>query len=121
MDAVPNLYLYTLSHAYTSEAPSDTFYYLSLHDALPITTTPSQGTCTTTTGQNFSCSLGTIPAGGSATVTVSYTVPASTPARPQTNTVTVSSPVSDPKAANNTARDTNTVVTSAALSVTQTD
>src|SRR5437016_5419590 len=85
------------------------------------TTTPSQGTCKTTTSQNFSCSLGTIPAGGSATVTVSYTVPASTPAGPQTNTVTVSSPVSDPNTANNTASDTNTVVTSADLSVTKTD
>src|SRR2546430_7253553 len=81
----------------------------------------SQGTCTTTTGQNFSCSLGTIPAGGSATVTVKYTVPDSSPAGPQTTTVSVSSPVSDPNTANNTASDTNTVVTSADLSVTKTD
>src|SRR3989449_383009 len=114
-------YTITVSNAGPSDATS-----VTLSDTWPGgftrgTTTPSQGTCTTTTGQNFSCSLGTIPAGGSATVTVNYTVPASTPAGPQTNTVTVSSPVSDPNTANNTASDTNTVATSADLSVTKTD
>src|SRR5438552_2633663 len=73
------------------------------------------------TGQNFTCALGPLAKGGSATVTVTYTVPASTPAGPQTNTVTVSSPVSDPNTANNTASDTNTVVTSADLAVTKSD
>jgi len=111
-DGVTRTYTITVSNAGPSDATS-----VTLSDTWPGgftrgTTTPSQGTCMTTTGQNFSCSLGTIPAGGSATVTVSYTVPASTPAGPQTNTVTVSSPVSDPNTANNTASDTNTVATS---------
>src|SRR5438445_76851 len=121
MDAVPNLYLYTLSHAYTSEAPSDTFYYLSLHDALPITTTPSQGTCTTTTGQNFSCSLGTIPAGGSATVTRSEERRVGKECRPQSNTVNDKSKKPDTVTGKNTASDNNTVATSAELAVTKTD
>src|SRR5256884_660943 len=120
-DGVTRTVAVTVSNAGPSDATS-----VTLSDTWPGgftrgTTTPSQGTCTTTTGQNFSCSLGTIPAGGGATVTVNYTVPASTPAGPQTNTVTVSSPVSDPNTANNTASDTNTVVTSADLSVTKTD
>src|SRR5437879_2161427 len=76
------------------------------------TTTSSQGTCTTTTGQNFSCSLGTLAQGGSATVSVNYTVPASTLAGPQTNTVIVSSDTPDSVPGNNTATDTNTVATS---------
>src|SRR5207245_1259612 len=117
--------IHTYTIAVTNAGPADATG-VTLSDTWPGgftrgTTTPSQGTCTTTTGQNFSCSLGTIPAGGSATATASYTVPASTPAGPQTNTVTVSSPVSDPNTANNTASDTNTVVTSADLSVTKTD
>ncbi len=111
-DGVTHTYTITASNAGPSNATS-----VTLSDTWPGgftrgTTTPSQGTCTTTTGQNFSCSLGTIPAGGSATVTVDYTVPASTPAGPQTNTVTVSSSVSDPNTVNNTATDTNTVATS---------
>src|SRR5256712_8683129 len=120
-DGVTHTYTITASNAGPSNATS-----VTLSDTWPGgftrgTTTPSQGTCTTTTGQNFSCSLGTIPARGSATVTVDYTVPASTPAGPQTNTVTIPSPVTGPNAVNNTASDTNTVVTSADLSVTKTD
>src|SRR5207245_1764180 len=117
--------IHTYTIAVTNAGPADATG-VTLSDTWPGgftrgTTTPSQGTCTTTTGQNFSCSLGTIPAGGSATVTVTYTVPASTPAGPQTNTVTVSSPVSDPNTANNTDSDTNTVVTSGDLAVTKDD
>src|SRR3989454_245565 len=108
-DGVTRPYTITVSNTVgSSDATS-----VTLSDTWPGgftrgTTTPSQGTCTTKTGENFSCSLGTSPEGGSLPVTVSYTVPASTPAGPQTNTVTVSSPVSDPNAANNTASDTNT-------------
>src|SRR5439155_1696860 len=80
--------------------------------------TPSQGSCAG--GPSFTCALGTIPASGVATITASYTVPSSTTGA-QTNTATVSSGVSDPNAGNNTASDTDTVSTSADLSITKTD
>ena len=66
------------------------------------------------------CALGTIAAGGNATVTVSYTVPSATTGS-QTNTATVSSFDADPNGANNSASDTNTVLTSADLAVTKSD
>ena len=81
--------------------------------------TPSQGTCTGSA--DFTCSLGTIAASDSATVTVTYTVPPSTTTTLQVNSVTVSSTTTDPNAANNTATDSNTVATSANLSATKTD
>ena len=52
---------------------------------------------------------------------ISYTVPASTTASPQVNSVTVSASTPDPTPANNTATDSNTVATSADLSVTKSD
>jgi len=79
----------------------------------------SQGTCSTPLPDIISCPLGDIAVGGSATVTVSYTVPASTPAGPQTNEAVATSRIDDPNASNNTASDTNTVTTSADLSVTK--
>src|SRR5450756_296660 len=96
---------------------------VSLTDLWPAgfsqgTITPSQGTCTGT--GNFTCALGTIASGGSATVTVAYSVPSSTVGA-QTNTVSVSSDVTDPDLTNNAASDTDTVITSADLSVTKTD
>jgi hypothetical protein len=57
--------------------------------------------------------------GGSATITVAYTVPASTPAGSVTNTVSVSADQSDPTPGNNSASDTNTVGESADLSITK--
>src|SRR5262249_59667718 len=81
-----------------------------------------QGRCALVgAGRAFTCDLGTIGAGASAAVLVTYTVPAATPAGPQTDTVSVSSAVSDPDLTNNTASDTNTVATSANLSVTKDD
>ena len=82
------------------------------------TVTPSQGTCSGS--PSFTCNLGTIAAGGTATVTATYTVPSSTTGS-QTNTATVSSATSDPTPGNNTATDTNTVDTSADLSITKSD
>ena len=61
----------------------------------------------------FTCDLGTIAAGGSATVTVTYTVPASTTDSPQVNTVSVTSAVPDPDTANDTATDSDTVTANA--------
>ena len=58
---------------------------------------PEQGSCAPVgAGPDLSCALGTIPAGGSATVGLTYTVPASTPAGTETIGVTVTSAVSDP-------------------------
>src|SRR4029079_5133313 len=96
---------------------------VSLTDTFPGgfnrgTVTPSQGTCTGT--PSFTCSLGSIASGGSATVTVNYTVPSSTTAD-QTNTASVSSAVADPVSGNNSASDTNSINTSADLSITKTD
>ena len=68
--------------------------------------TPSQGTCTG--GPVFTCNLGTIAVGGSATVTIAYTVPAST-TDDQTNTASVTSDAADPNPDNDTATDTDTV------------
>jgi hypothetical protein len=101
---------------------------VSLADTWPTgfsqgTITPSQGTCAPVgAGPDFSCALGSLLAGGAdATVSVSYTVPAATTASPQVNSVTVSSATPDPASANNGAQDSNTVLTSADLSVTKSD
>src|SRR5207248_1987420 len=48
--------------------------------------TASQGSCTPGSG-SFTCSLGTLAAAGSATISASYTVPATTAAGTQTNSV----------------------------------
>jgi len=112
-DGVTRTYTITVSNAGPSNATS-----VTLTDAWPSgftrgTPSPSQGTCTNVgPGPNFTCALGTLAQGGSATVTVTYTVPASTLAGPQTNTVIVSSNTPDLVPGNNTATDTNTVATS---------
>jgi uncharacterized repeat protein (TIGR01451 family) len=118
-DGVVRTYTITISNAGPSTAAA-----VSLSDTWPAgftrgTVTPSQGTCTGS--PSFTCALGAINSGADATVTVTYTVPASTTASPQDNTVTVSSTTADPNAANNTATDSNTVATSADLSITKTD
>ena len=83
---------------------------------------PSQGSCAPIgAGPDLTCSLGTIAAGGSATVSVAYTVPAATPGGPASATATVSSPAIDPVAANNSATDATTVVETAVLVVTTDD
>ena len=64
---------------------------------------------------SFTANLGTIAAGGSATITVTYTVPSGTQGGSYTNTVSVSSDEPDPVATDNTDSDTNTVITSADL------
>src|SRR5439155_883069 len=78
----------------------------------------SQGRCTR--GPKFSCAVGTLARGGNATVLVTYTVAGATTG-PQTNTATVTSAVPDGDATNNTASDTDTVTTSADLSISKTD
>ena len=81
--------------------------------------TSSQGSCTRD-GGNFRCALGNLDAFGSATISASYTVPATTPAGSQTNTATATSNTPSPGPSYNASK-TVTVVTSADLSVTQSD
>ncbi len=83
---------------------------------------PSQGTCSPVgPGPDQSCAVGPLAAGASATVNVAYSVPASTPAGPQTASVVVSSATSDPVSANDGASDATTVLVGAPLSVTKDD
>ncbi len=83
---------------------------------------PSQGSCAPIgAGPDLGCSLGSIAAGGNATVTIAWTVPASTDGGPQTVTATVSSSAVDPLVADNTAADATTVVEMAVLSITKDD
>jgi uncharacterized repeat protein (TIGR01451 family) len=118
-DGVTRTYTITVSNAGPSDAQA-----VSLSDTWPAgfdrgTVSSSQGTCTGS--PSFTCALGTIVSGASATVTVSYTVPSSTTASPQVNSATATSTTTDPNTANNSASDSNTVVTSANLSVTKDD
>ncbi len=83
---------------------------------------PSQGTCSPVgAGPDLSCALGPLAAGASATVTIPYSVPAATPAGPQTVAVAVGSATADLDGANDAASDTTMVVTVAPLTVTVTD
>src|SRR5439155_93924 len=96
---------------------------VSISDSWPAgfsqgTITPSQGTCTT--GPNFTCALGTVESGRTHTGTAITTLPGM-PTGDQTNTATVSSSTTDPETGNNTASDTDTVTTSANLSISMTD
>jgi uncharacterized repeat protein (TIGR01451 family) len=70
-------------------------------DPLPagVTFVSNAGDCTTA----FPCSLGTVPAGSSKTITATYAVPASTPATSVTNIASVTSDTPDPNTDNNAA------------------
>jgi uncharacterized repeat protein (TIGR01451 family) len=75
------------------------------------------GDCTTA----YPCSLGTVPAGATRTITSTFTVPASyTSPDPIVNTATVSTTTSDPVAANDSDTASTALVTSADLSITKT-
>lgn len=72
----------------------------------------SQGTCSNTgEGGDFTCSLGAIAGGGTATITVGYTVPLGLEiGTVATNTVTITSEHFGDPTSNNSDSDTNTVV-----------
>ncbi len=80
--------------------------------------TASQGSCGA--GPSFSCTLGDLNPGSTATVTVDYTVPAGAIAGSVANTVTVASDTTDPGPASNTATDTNTIVKDVSWTTTKT-
>ncbi len=77
------------------------------------------GTCTAAGSGNISDTVN-LPAGGSVTYTASCTIAASATGTLD-NTATVSSAVSDPNPANNSATDTDTLTPQADLAITKTD
>lgn len=83
---------------------------VTLTDTLPagvtfVSSTPSAGTCSGTT--TVTCNLGTINSGANVTVTIVVTAPAA--AGSLSNTASVTSGVTDPNAANNSATATTTI------------
>ena len=115
---------YTYTMTVFNAGPSDA-YDVTLTDEWPSQFERTGVSCSITSGtaggtSGFECSLGTIPAGTTATVTATYTVPASIPDGAVTNTVTgTSSTETEP--ADNTASDVNNVITRADLVVVKTD
>ena len=119
-----------LSHAYTitvsNAGPADATA-VSLTDSWPVgfspgSPSPSQGSCAPIgAGPDFSCALGTIPAGGSATVSAPYSVAATTPGGIQTTTVSVTGSLADLDPSNDSATDSTTVLELASLVLTKDD
>ena len=79
------------------------------------TVTPQAGTV----AGAVDCALGTLPSGGSVTVTVIGRIPPGSTVPSITNTATVQSDTDDPNLANNGAGATATVLTGADLSITK--
>ncbi|MGI8785710.1 MAG: DUF11 domain-containing protein [Acidobacteriota bacterium] len=71
--------------------------------------TPSQGTCGAVSGGVFTCTLGTIANGGSATVTVVVDIDATAVGRTATNNSSVAATSSDPDTSNNADPHTHSV------------
>ncbi len=117
---------YTYTMIVENAGPSDATGVV-LTDTWPTgfsqgTITPTQGGCAPIVpGPDFSCALGPIASGASATVSVTFTVPADLAAGPQTNSAEVASDVLDPDPANDAASDTDAVVELAAIAVSKTD
>ncbi len=83
-----------------------------------MTATPSQGVCIVNVVL-LSCSVGTIPPGGTVTVTVRTPVPADSTTASLTDVARVTSATSDPDPANNTAPATTDVIRNADLAITK--
>ena len=119
----------TYSLAVTDKGPSDAAGPVTLTDTLPTgetlpsgtTATGTGWTCSTESGDQFTCTHATAITDGSET-TVTLTVLLASDVLPQsiTNTATVSSTTPDPAAGNNTSSATNSSTTSADLSITKT-
>jgi uncharacterized repeat protein (TIGR01451 family) len=104
----------------TNNGPSDA-QLVSVADPTPANlgfVPPNAGDCVTA----FPCALGTIPAGGTRTITSTYQIPSNyPPGTPIANTATVSSPTPDPTPANNSSTATVLVPTGVAdVAVTKT-
>lgn len=107
-------YSYTLT--VTNLGP-DSAEAVSVADTWPVAFaqgtigTPSTGTVTPGANGSFTWDGFTLAASGVATLTVSYTVPFGTAAGSYANTAVVTSSTIDPDPSNNTATDTNDVIT----------
>lgn len=118
-----NQITYTLAVANAGPSAADN---VVLTDVLPagvtfVSVTPSQGTAANASG-TVTANLGTINAGGTATVTLIVSVPSSTAAGTSiSNTATVTSSYIDTNAANNTSTVATTVNRSVDLAITKTD
>lgn len=75
----------------------------------------NSGACTT----SYPCSIGTLAAGQSATITSTYTVPANYASSSISNTASVSSTVNDPNSTDNASSTTTTVTQTADLAITK--
>jgi uncharacterized repeat protein (TIGR01451 family) len=105
---------YTYSTVVSNNGPSDA-QNVTLNDSWPsgFNRTSSTTGCSPVTGNgNFTCSLGNLAAGGSAAISATYIVPATTPAGSQTNSVSVTS--STPNSSGSTANKTTTVTVNSA-------
>lgn len=91
--------------AATSVTLTETWSLSSAKDIAVAGVTTSQGTCSVS-GMRLDCALGTLPAGGTATVTVSLK---SRGGGSLTMTANASATEQDPESANNTATETTTV------------
>jgi len=78
------------------------------------------GTCTAAGSGNINDATINMPVGGSVTYTASCTINAAATGT-LSNTATVSSPITDPDPANNSATDTDTLTPSADVAITKTD
>ena len=107
----------------TNKGPSDASDVV-VSDPLPpvvalVSAKPTQGSCTGTA--RVTCTLGTVPAGETATIEVDVRLdPALAPGTNFSNTATVTSTTPDPNLANNTATAADPVVTLADISLTKT-
>ena len=120
-DGITHRYAITVTNSGPSLASS-----IVVTDTWPVGFTrgvvsKSQGACNTTNPTNFTCSLGNILVGSRATITATYTVPATTPLGTSTNNVQTKSTTADPVGGNNIASDQTTVGTLADMSLSMSD